>query len=101
MKDGSVYVVFGETGEHEDYNRWAVRAFTSEHAATRHSNKARQWLKDRLKATGRSSWLEVFEKDGFRAIQKATGANPYDENMVVDYTGTDWLVMEIPLEMPR
>jgi hypothetical protein len=96
----SIYVVFGKTGEYDDYRDWPVTAFLDETEAEKHAEAACAWLANKLAQTKHKTWEAVFLDEGHTAMQELADSksNPYDPKMEIDYTGTDWYVVEIPLK---
>ena len=80
-----VYVVMGSTGEYSDRSEWPVVAFMDE-------EKAKQRVID---AERKAKELEVTRKDRYR-IEK--GANEFDAEMQMDYTGTSYFYYTVGLE---
>ena len=80
----NVYVVEGSTGEYSDHREWPVAAYIDEDLAREHADKAKKWY---LK-----NWRQGM---GWEDEDKLN--NPYDPDMSLDYTGTDWTVYKIEL----
>ena len=85
--DVTVYAVMGETGEYSDRTDWFVCAYMDAAAAQAHAERA-QYVARRIegdaRATGRSLWAN-------------SEPNPHDPNMQIDYTGTSYTVIPMPL----
>ena len=89
MTETKIYIVEGWTGEYSDHQEWPVAAYESEDMAKAHAEAAKRWyLKN-----------DCFNKRYSRNDEKV---NPFDPDMCIDYTGTDWTVYEITLrdELP-
>jgi hypothetical protein len=88
-----VFVVVGNTGEYSDRTDWYVVAYRTEELAQAHVELAKKWY---LENGGRELYKPSW---GNRDKIK----NPFDPNMQVDYTGTDWTVVEVELrdELPK
>lgn len=80
------YVVYGTTGEWEDYSVWNVCVYPRRSSAEAHARKANEWCQENGCASRRSSWDEDSPK------------NPFDSKMQVDYTGTRYGVTPIPFK---
>lgn len=77
-----VYVVIGWTGEYSDYTQWEVAAYTDKDAAEAHAGAAGR-------AVAGSGQMEYEEQEAL--------TNPYDPNMKMYYTGTEYRVVAVPL----
>lgn len=80
-----IYVVTGTTGEWSDRDEWPVAAYLSEERAREHAEKADHKAKELFVVWGENRW------------DMPDGANPFDPHMSMDYTGTDYGVMTVPL----
>jgi hypothetical protein len=80
----NVYVVMGTTGEYSDRNEWAVMAYLDEAAAQEHV----------VNADRRAKELFATRPDRY-SIEK--GANEFDPDMSMDYTGTSYFIYTVPL----
>lgn len=87
--DPSIYIVFGRTGEYSDRNEWPVVAYPSEAEAVKHTERANDWLRRRGWLLGES----IVDRSKFEY-----GTNPYDPNCSIDYTGTDYVAVKLPLK---
>jgi hypothetical protein len=76
-----IFLVIGETGEYEDRREWVVCAYRNYEQAYQHAKMADE----------ESSKLFQERDEKFTTI-KHKGV--YDENMVIDYTGTSYFVEE-------
>ncbi len=76
----TIWVVFGTTGEYSDRDEWPVRAFYSKSNA------------ERLVAAATARANEIFASEEYQS-----GVNPYDPEMKMDYTGTTYYVVEVPI----
>lgn len=82
-----VFVLFGETGEYSDHSEWVVRAYTTKDAADVDCAALNAIAGG--EAAGRLSWDE---REGVIARLKQ-----HDADATIDYTGTHYLVAEVPL----
>ena len=80
----NVFVVMGTTGELKDHNEWAVIAYLDEAAAQEHV----------VNAGHRAKELFATRPDRY-SIEN--GANEFDPNMRMDYTGTSYFIYTVPL----
>lgn len=77
------YIVFGCTGEYEDYSAWPIITYSVATAADEHVAKANQWAKDNGYA-------------GYAHGRERRPNSPWDPYMLVDYTGTSYFVRSVP-----
>lgn len=75
----TIYVVMGQTGEYSDRSEWPVMAYTDKPSAEKHADDA------------------MMEARRLKADQEYGAKNKYDPNMSMDYTGTDYYVMDVPM----
>jgi hypothetical protein len=76
----------GSTGEYSDRTEWAVLAFTSEAKAAAHCTLATARAHEIQQALGQSpAGMQHYEN------------NEYDPDMRMDYTGTSYYVLVVPL----
>ena len=80
----NVFVVMGTTGEYSDRNEWAVMAYLDEAQAQEHV----------VNADRRAKELFATRQDHY-SIEK--GANEFDPDMSMDYTGTSYFIYRVPL----
>lgn len=78
-----IYIVFGSTGEYSDHIEWILKAFTDKSAA------------EDLVANATVEAQEAIKKYPRYSIPK--GANKYDPQMKVDYTGVNYYLVECEL----
>ena len=84
----NVFVVIGTTGEYSDRNEWAVMAYLDESAAQEHVVNADRRAK------------EIFATRADRySVER--GANEFDPDMSMDYTGTSYFIYTVPLASKR
>lgn len=83
MAETTVYIVMGRCGEYSDHREWPVRAFLNEHEAADLVVKATACARE-LGSSHYSTWADERR-------------NAFDPNMQIDYTGTDYYVMDVPL----
>jgi len=84
-----VYIVFGTTGEYSDRTEWPVCGYRNEDVARKHADDAMIWahlLKEKVDDEGKS----VFEA-------REQLISPYDKHISMDYTGTDYYVVEVDI----
>ena len=86
-----VYVVMGTTGEYSDRTEWSVAAYTDEDMAKAHVEGAGNWC--RAHFSERPKYNDRHNEDGTRKNLK----NPFDSEMEIDYTGTTWFYLAVPL----
>lgn len=103
-----IYVVIGCTGEYSDQREWPVCAYTNREMADKHADLAMEWA-HKNEQQFRDSIKQVYDK-WFQYKQSNTSDNdfntfytnntiksPYDPNMNMDYTGTDYFVLEVEM----
>lgn len=86
MSQPQVYVVMGQTGEYSDKREWAVMAYLSRELADKHADDA-MLAAARVNKIGKGAFYGG-KRDG----------NPYDPHMCMDYTGTDYYVLVVPMQ---
>ena len=79
-----IHIVIGSTGEYSDHQEWPVKAYYSQERAQEHVTNA----------TRKAGELVVMHKNRWD-IPK--GANEYDPDMQVDYTGVNYYIWELEL----
>lgn len=84
-----IWIVQGSTGEYSDHREWMVCAYRDEAKAEQHARAAKEWYQK----NGCDKW--DFQKR-WEAKEKGLH-NPFDPNMDIDYTGTDWTIFEVNL----
>lgn len=87
----TIYVVFGATGEYSDHNEWAVCGYAAEGAAKAHVALATEYAK------AFEARFPYFGPRFQERMDALKGANPYDPNMTIDYTGINYYV--VPVEI--
>ena len=85
QQGGQAFIVMGTTGEYSDRYEWAVMAYLDESAAQEHVVNADRRAK------------EIFAtRNNYHSVKR--GANEFDPEMSMDYTGTDYFIYTVPLE---
>lgn len=87
--DWMVYLVGGDTGEYSDHRAWWVKAFLDKEEAERFCERLNAWVKDRKWDNGNDGYWE-FEWD-------KRPKPPEDPHFEVDYMGTRYSVVEVPV----
>lgn len=82
----NVFVVMGATGEHSDRNEWPVFAFKSKEAADAYVDKLVAWCREHNIHTTQG------KHHGYYNFKEVC---PLDDCLSVDYTGTNYYVMEV------
>lgn len=91
-----IYVVMGSCGEYSDHQEWAVRAFYKEKDAQEHVLL--------LDSTWREAKVKYAQEHGGYDYYFGSGwsdddwKHPHDPGFTHDHTGTNYYVMEVPLE---
>lgn len=80
-----IFVVEGTTGEYSDRSEWPVMAYVDEEKAKEHVVNAERRAKE----------LEATRRDYFDNVEK--GANEFDPEMIMDYTGTSYYYYDVEL----
>jgi len=80
----AVYIVMGTTGEYSDRSEWSVCAYPERAQAEEHVERASQYAR-----------LALLNQQEQRPVLRET--NPYDPDMKMDYTGTQYYVLKAPL----
>lgn len=88
-----IYLVQGFTGEYDDACEWPVCAYDNIDDAEKHAIHAK-FEADRI--------FELWKSDGqygsiYPSDAKGKYSNAYDEGMKIDYTGTNYMVIDIEL----
>jgi hypothetical protein len=86
----TIHVVMGTTGEYSDRGEWPVRAYFDEGLAQAHVANATE--------AARVFYAERNAKPHNPDYRVPTGANPYDPDMAMDYTGTTYYLLTVQLE---
>ncbi len=86
----TIYIVYGNTGKYSNRSEWPVAAYMDQALARAHVERAAAWYA----SVGGEPILGRYD---------CKLKNPYDPNMSVDYTGTDWYVGQVELrtELPN
>ena len=82
-----IYIVNGTTGEYSDRNDWVVCAYKDKALADAHVHDAMLRAKE-------------IEKSDYRH-DNDRNKNEFDPNMRIDYTGTEYYVVETELKNKR
>ena len=82
----TVYLVMGTTGEYSDRTEWPVKAYLDKGKAEQHVEQASK----------KAAEIDVTRGGCWDYPDK--GVNPFDPNMHMDYTGTDYFYYEAELE---
>jgi hypothetical protein len=77
-----IYIVEGSTGEYSDRQDWIVCAYQSKEKAEEHADKAEHRAKEMLP----------------KRYSNFEGQNEFDPHMRMDYTGTEYYVIETELK---
>jgi len=91
MKKQYIYIVMGTTGEYSDQMTWPVAAYFDKKLAEQHEKLAYDWA---LKAAKPDSNAETWRE---RFWEGRAEKNPYDPDMKMDYTGTDYFCYTIEI----
>jgi len=81
-----IYIVFGQTGEYSDHRDWIVAAYLNKSAAEKRVADCTMGAGKFVNSQLNWEWSEASE-----------AKNPYDEQMHVDYTGTNYFLCETDL----
>jgi hypothetical protein len=79
-----IFLVVGATGEYDDHHEWVVCAYRNIESAQEHAKKAEEEAK-RL--------FDERPKNGYFIKH----VSPFDANMHIDYTGTNYYIEETSL----
>lgn len=82
-----IYLVYGCTGEWEDYQSWNVKAFPTKEDAIKFCNKCQEFVDKNVNPTATENYSNLTQK-----------GNPHDSSMTVDYTGVTYQISEVPYE---
>lgn len=89
VKSKVIYLVNGCSGEHEDYETWAIAAYTDKALAEQRASNARDEVK---------KFIENWNSEEENAYEKLDAfKNPYDPNMSMDLGGVCYFVQEVEL----
>jgi hypothetical protein len=94
-----VYVVQGQTGSHDDYREWPVAAYLHLETAEQHCELANGVTAPTVRWNLDWGDRQAFIEDT-RPLREQLNqhGSPYDPKVYVDpYTGTEYVVVEIPL----
>jgi hypothetical protein len=79
----NIYCVIGETGEYSDHHEWIICWLSDKEEANEYAKLAK------------TRCDELIQEYGGR-YKVPEGANEYDPDMKMDYTGTTYYVCEVP-----
>lgn len=85
-----IYVVQGSTGEYSDNREWLVKAFVNEKRAADLVQKASERAREVFAMRDDNDWYTYPRPERFN--------NEHDPNMQVDYTGTNYGILEVELD---
>lgn len=86
-----LYIVMGSTGEWSDRTEWAVLAFIDEEKAQAHVELATARANEIHQAQSRARRTGVDDD--------SSAQNEYDPHMGMDYNGTRYYVLSVPLSL--
>lgn len=84
-----VYLVEGRSGEYDGARRWAVAAYLDEQQAERHQALMNDWCQAHAVSMHTAVVADWATRD--------TIVNPYDRHFYCDFTGTEYVVVTVPL----
>lgn len=84
-----IFVVFGSTGEYEDYREWNVRAFLNKKQAEKFAIDCQQLYDEQTKNVNFNKY----------AFINCNWKHPLDSNFQTDYNGTKYYISEVPLQI--
>ena len=88
-KSKTIYLVWGQSGEHEDRSEWVVAAYADKTLAEQRASDAQAEVK---------KFLEEWSAEEERSFEKLDAfKNQYDPNMVMDTGGVRYGVQEVEL----
>ena len=90
QSEHKVYVVMGYTGEYSDHEEWYVRAFMVKEKAETFAVECKRIYREALVRIG---------EDKFPGFGKNEWRHPLDPGFTDSYTGTEYTVLEVPLEV--
>ena len=82
----TIHIVFGRTGEYDDFRDWVVKAFTSQEKA-----------QDLVTAASKRA-REIFQTWAITPDGDTSEQNEFDPEMEMDYTGTLYYITKCELE---
>lgn len=85
-----IHVVMGQTGEYSDHSTWPVAAYRSRKEAERHEIRATMRAK-LAKQKGLGGYSNEAERKKFMGDLDAS------PGMQMDYTGTDYFTLSVPI----
>jgi hypothetical protein len=78
----SIHIVFGYTGQYDDYTHWNVCAYLDKEQAKQHCAALKEWAKEKgFAESGPGGWVSC----------------PYDPDCWVDDTGVEYSIEEVSL----
>lgn len=78
----ATYIVHGKTDEYSDRCEWLVAAYSTKEQAEAHCKLAQEWVDK----------LDYYDYENPLKAEH----NPYDPGCSLDYTGTQYTVIELP-----
>lgn len=100
----TIYVVEGSTGEYSDHCEWPVAAYSRLEDAQARILRCEEGYRAACAECKRKGCEPAFELDDVPTPcyqHRATGTNPHDPDMQVDYTGTRYSYFEVDLDPPE
>lgn len=88
----TAYIVMGDTGEYSDHCSWYLKCFTDKAMAEGLCNRLNAWLKER--------GLD-YDSKGHRRYSLVEDRPPEDPDFRCDYTGSQYSILELPLEIAK
>jgi hypothetical protein len=90
----TIYAVIGTTGEYSDRTEWHVCGYINREKADKHADIAKIWAHEQFEKHIKVHKYRLYECnwDTIREL-----VSPYDKDFKMDYTGTDYYVVEIEI----
>jgi ribosomal protein L21E len=92
-----IYIVEGDTGEYSGHSTWLVKAFSSKEKAEDLARNAMLRAKEIEKESPTDYLMQAY-KVGDKVKVKAKKKNKFDPQMQMQYTGTEYTVLEVEFD---
>lgn len=86
------HLVLGSTGEYSDHTKWVVAAYETAEGAEQHAKLANAFVRQEPRRGEDGDFIGDYDHR-----LELEESNPYDPDCRINYTGTEYVVVKIPL----